>query len=191
MTSNRNFMIAAAAAALLAGPALADPAPAAAPKAAASPATPAVEPSATARPAPNATADIVDVVKADRHFSTFARVVEAAGLTAELEGAEPMTVFAPTDAAFQALPAGTLDTLLKPENRAKLVALVNYHVVPAAATSQQLNGRTVRATSISGQQLTIDARSGVKVNDATVVRADMKASNGVVHAVDKVLTPPA
>lgn len=183
MTSQKNFMIAAAAVALLAGPALADPQPAAAPKAAVSP--------AAASTTPQSGADIVDVVKADRQFTTFAKVVEAAGLTAELEGAEPMTVFAPTDAAFQALPAGTLDTLLKPENRAQLVALVNYHVVPAAATSQQLNGRTVRATSVSGQPLTIDARSGVKVNDATVVRADLKASNGVIHGVDKVLTPPA
>lgn len=185
MISDRKFMFAAAIAALLASPALADPQPAPAPKAAA----PAVEPAA--RPAPQSGNDIVDVVKADRQFSTFAKVVEAAGLTAELEGAEPMTVFAPTDAAFQALPPGALDTLLKPENRAQLVALVNYHVVPAAATSQQLNGRTVRATSVSGQQLTIDARSGVKVNDATVVRADLKASNGVVHGVDKVLMPPA
>lgn len=201
MTSHKNFMIAAAAVALLTAPALADPQPAAAPKAAASPAaapaTPTAEPAAApaTRAAPAATPhsgnDIVDVVKADRQFSTFAKIVEAAGLTAELEGAEPMTVFAPTDAAFQALPAGTLDTLLKPENRAQLVAFVNYHVVPAAATSQQLNGRTVRATAVNGQQLTIDARSGVKVNDATVVRADLKASNGVVHGVDKVLTPPA
>lgn len=183
MTSDKKFMIAAAAVALLSAPALADPQPAAS-----AAATPAARPAAAT---PTSGNDILDVVKADRQFSTFAKVVEAAGLTAELEGAEPMTVFAPTDAAFQALPAGTLDNLLKPENRAQLVALVNYHVVPAAATSQQLNGRTVRATAVNGQPLTIDARSGVKVNDATVVRADLKASNGVIHGVDKVLTPPA
>lgn len=193
MTSNRNFMIAAAAVALLAAPALADPAtktgPAAQPQASqaqASQATPAVEPSAT----PAASGDIVDVVKADRQFSTFTRAVEAAGLTSELEGREAMTVFAPTNEAFAALPAGTLETLLKPENRAKLVALINYHVVPAAATSQQLAGRTVRATAINGQSLTIDGRDGVKVNDARVTRADLRASNGVVHGVDKVLMPP-
>lgn len=200
MTSNRNFMIAAAVAALLSAPALADPAPATQPNATpAAAAAPAAEPAATptsptAAPAATAAAtnsDIVDVVKADPQFSTFTRAVQAAGLSAELEGSEKMTVFAPTNAAFQALPAGTLENLLKPENRAQLVALLNYHVVPAQATSQQLAGRTVRATSVNGQPLTIDGRVGVKVNDATVVRADLHASNGVVHGVDKVLTPPA
>jgi len=185
MTTHRNFMIAAAVAALLSAPALADPAPAAT--------TPATPPAASA-PAVKAEAaagDIVDIVKADAQFSTFARAVEAAGLAAQLEGDQKMTVFAPTNAAFAALPAGALDDLLKPENRAALVALLNYHVVPAQASSQQLAGRTVRATSVNGQPLTIDGREGVKVNDATVVRADLQASNGVVHGVDKVLTPPA
>lgn len=180
MTSNKKLMVAAAAFALVSAPALADPASSA-------PKTP---PSAAARDAaPATTGDVLDVVKADQEFSTFARAVEAAGLTAQLEGAEAKTVFAPTNAAFEALPPGALDDLLKPENRAKLVALLNYHVIPAAATSQQLNGRTVRARTVSGEQLTIDARAGVKVNDAKVVRADLRASNGVVHGVDKVLTP--
>lgn len=194
MTSNRNFMIAAAAVALLSAPALADPKPTeAAPSVEPAASAPAATPSATA-PAATAQAsasDIVDVVKADAQFSTFARAVEAAGISAQLEGDQKMTVFAPTNAAFAALPAGALDNLLKPENRAQLVALLNYHVVPAQASSDQLEGRTVRATSVNGQPLTIDGRSGVKVNDATVVRADLRASNGVVHGVDKVLTPPA
>jgi uncharacterized surface protein with fasciclin (FAS1) repeats len=177
-------MIAAAVAALVSAPALADPAPAASPAATAAPA-------AETAAAPASSSDIIDVVKADPQFSTFTRAVEAAGIGAQLEGDQKMTVFAPTNAAFAALPAGTLDTLLKPENRAQLVALLNYHVVPAQATAEQFAGRTVRATSVNGQPLTIDGRTGVKVNDATVVRADLRASNGIVHGVDKVLTPPA
>lgn len=181
MKSHTHLLIAAAAAALMSAPALAGPA-------AENKTTPAAQ-SQTSAPA--AASDIVDVVKADAQFSTFVRAVEAAGIGAQLEGDQKMTVFAPTNAAFAALPAGALEDLLKPENRAKLVALLNYHVVPAEALSQQLAGRTVRAASVSGQPLTIDGRAGVKVNDATVVKADLRASNGVVHGVDKVLTPPA
>lgn len=187
MLSNKTFIIAAAAAALTTTPALADPKSPIASQAKTEQSAPVAQATTAARPA---SGDVIDVVKGDAQFSTFARAVEAAGLTSTLEDATAKTVFAPTNEAFAALPAGTLDTLLKPENRQQLVTLLNNHVVPATATSQQLAGRNVRATAVGGQQLTIDARDGVKVNDARVIRADLRASNGVVHGIDKVLMPP-
>ena len=141
-------------------------------------------------PAPaQARADIVDTAVQAGQFKTLAAALQAAGLVDTLKGAGPFTVFAPTDTAFAALPAGTVENLLKPENRAKLVAILTYHVVPGRVTAAQVAGMDA-ATTVQGGALAIRASGGaVTVNDARVVQADVAASNGVIHVIDKVLLP--
>ncbi len=133
--------------------------------------------------------DIVDIASANSDFSTLVAAVKAAGLVDTLKGPGPFTVFAPTNEAFAALPAGTVETLLKPENKAKLVAVLTYHVVPGAVTSDQLAGKRLSVKTVEGQNVHIDGRKGVKVNDARVTGADIAASNGVIHVIDRVLLP--
>jgi uncharacterized surface protein with fasciclin (FAS1) repeats len=124
------------------------------------------------------------------NFTTLVAAVKAAGLVDTLKGPGPFTVFAPTDAAFAALPAGTVDTLLKPENKAKLIAVLTYHVVPGRVMSSDLTGKKLDPKTVEGQTVAIDGTgSGVKVNDATVTKADIVADNGVIHVIDKVLLP--
>lgn len=133
--------------------------------------------------------DIVDTAVRAGQFKTLAAALEAAGLVETLKGTGPFTVFAPTDAAFAALPAGTVENLLKPENREKLVAILTYHVVPGRVTASQVAGMDA-ATTVQGDPLAIRASGGaVTVNDARVVSTDVAASNGVIHVIDKVLLP--
>ncbi len=135
-------------------------------------------------------ADIVDTAVAAGQFKTLAAALDAAGLVETLKGPGPFTVFAPTDAAFAALPAGTVDTLLKPENKDQLTAILTYHVVPGKVMAADVSGMT-EAKTVNGAMLNIDASGGtVKVNDATVTTADIAASNGVIHVIDAVLLPP-
>lgn len=142
--------------------------------------------SATAAP----TADIVHTAIAAGSFKTLVTAVKAAGLEKTLEGKGPYTVFAPTDEAFSKLPAGTVDSLLKPENKAKLRAILLYHVVPGDVTSAQVAQMTSAKTA-EGASLKISAENGtVMVDDAKVVKADIPASNGVIHVIDTVLMPP-
>ncbi|WP_411287904.1 fasciclin domain-containing protein [Phenylobacterium sp.] len=137
-----------------------------------------------------AKADIVDTAVAAGQFNTLAAALTAAGLVNTLKGAGPFTVFAPTDAAFGKLPAGTVETLLKPENRAQLVAVLTYHVVPGKVMSSALVGKATEAKTVEGRTVNIDARmGGVTVNGAKVVAADVAASNGVIHVIDTVLIP--
>jgi uncharacterized surface protein with fasciclin (FAS1) repeats len=133
--------------------------------------------------------DIVDIAASDDQFSTLVAAVTAAGLVDTLKGDGPFTVFAPTNAAFEALPAGTVETLLKPENKDQLIKILTYHVVPGAVTSDQLAGQRMDVATVQGQTLHIDGRSGVKVNTSRVTTADIIASNGVIHVIDKVLLP--
>lgn len=133
--------------------------------------------------------DIVDTAVAAGSFNTLVAAVQAAGLVETLKGAGPYTVFAPTDEAFAKLPAGTVESLLKPENKAKLTAILTYHVVPGQVTSDQLAGKTLEATTVQGQKVAIDARSGVTVGGANVVSADIMTSNGVIHVIDSVMLP--
>jgi uncharacterized surface protein with fasciclin (FAS1) repeats len=133
--------------------------------------------------------DIVDIASSNPDFSTLVAAVSAAGLVDTLKGDGPFTVFAPTNAAFAALPAGTVESLLKPENKDKLIAILTYHVVPGAVTSDQLAGKRMDVATVNGQTVHIDGRKGVKVNKSTVTTADIKASNGVIHVIDKVLLP--
>jgi uncharacterized surface protein with fasciclin (FAS1) repeats len=142
--------------------------------------------------AKTATGDIIDVAVGAGSFKTLAAALTAAGLVDTLKTAGPFTVFAPTDAAFAKLPAGTVETLLKPQNRAQLVSILTYHVVPGKITSNQLLEKITPATTVQGRQATIDGRNGrVTVNGVAVIAADVAASNGVIHVIDTVLMPPA
>ncbi len=133
--------------------------------------------------------DIVDIAASNDQFSTLVAAVTAAGLVDTLKGDGPFTVFAPTNDAFAALPAGTVEDLLKPENKDKLIAILTYHVVPGAVTSDQLAGQRLDVATVQGQTVHIDGRSGVKVNKSRVTTADIIASNGVIHVIDRVLLP--
>jgi uncharacterized surface protein with fasciclin (FAS1) repeats len=132
---------------------------------------------------------IVDVAAGAGTFTTLVAAVKAAGLVDTLSGKGPYTVFAPTDDAFAKLPPGTVDSLLKPENLPKLKAILLYHVVAGDVTSSALkDGESVK--TVGGKSLKIEIAGGVvKVNDATVVKADIPASNGVIHVIDTVLLP--
>jgi uncharacterized surface protein with fasciclin (FAS1) repeats len=144
---------------------------------------------ASAAPAA-APGDVVEVAIGAGSFKTLVAAIQAADLVGALQADGPFTVFAPTDAAFAALPAGTLDDLLKPENKDKLKAILLYHVVSGKVMSSDLKG-TVNADTLQGGKLKIVAAEGVTVNGATVVTADVAASNGVIHVIDAVLLPPA
>jgi uncharacterized surface protein with fasciclin (FAS1) repeats len=134
--------------------------------------------------------DIVDTAIAADGFETLVAAVQAAELVDTLKGEGPFTVFAPTDEAFAALPEGTVENLLLPENRDQLVAVLTYHVVPGKVMSADLAGQQVSPETVQGQTLAIDATgSAVMVNAATVVQADIEASNGVIHVIDTVLIP--
>ena len=132
--------------------------------------------------------DIVDTAAGAGSFETLLAAATAAGLVDTLKGDGPFTVFAPTDAAFAALPEGTVEDLLKPENKDQLIAVLTYHVVPGKVMSSDLSD-DMTASTVQGGDVTIDLDSGVMVNDATVVSADIEASNGVIHVIDKVILP--
>ncbi|WP_299143469.1 fasciclin domain-containing protein [uncultured Tateyamaria sp.] len=132
--------------------------------------------------------DIVDTAVSAGSFETLVAAVQAAGLVDTLKGDGPFTVFAPTDAAFAALPEGTVETLLKPENKDQLAAILTYHVVPGKVMSTDLTD-DMEATTVQGEAVTIDLDNGVMVEEATVVSADIETSNGVIHVIDKVILP--
>ena len=132
--------------------------------------------------------DIVDTAAEAGSFTTLLAAADAAGLVDTLKGDGPFTVFAPTDEAFAALPEGTVEQLLLPENRDQLVAILTYHVVPGKVMSGDLTD-DMEATTVQGGDVTIDLDNGVMVEEATVVSADIEASNGVIHVIDKVILP--
>ena len=134
--------------------------------------------------------DIVDTAVGAGQFKTLATALNSAGLVATLKGAGPFTVFAPTDAAFAKLPAGTLETLLKPENKDQLTAIITYHVVPGKVMAADA-AKVKDAKTVNGRPLSISVQGEtVMVNDAKVTSADIAASNGVIHVVDTVILPP-
>lgn len=144
---------------------------------------------APASAATTADADVVDTAVAAGQFNTLAAALKAAGLVDTLKGDGPFTVFAPTDAAFAALPAGTVENLLRPENRDQLVAVLTYHVVPGEYPVARVAGMDA-ADTVNGQRLEIGTRGdAVTVGGARVVQVDVEASNGVIHVIDKVLIP--
>ena len=133
--------------------------------------------------------DIVDTAVGAGTFTTLVAAVTAAGLVDTLKGDGPFTVFAPTDAAFAALPAGTVEDLLKPENKDKLVAILTYHVVAGKVMSTDLT-EGMKAATVNGAEVTITLDGGAKVNGATISTADIIAKNGVIHVIDAVILPP-
>lgn len=132
--------------------------------------------------------DIVDTAVGAGSFTTLVAAVQAAGLVDTLKGEGPFTVFAPTDAAFAALPAGTVEDLLKPENKDKLTAILTYHVVPGKVMSTDLS-EGLKAATVQGSEVTITLEGGPKVNGATISGPDVEASNGVIHVIDAVIMP--
>ena len=145
--------------------------------------------SALAAPAMAQDMNIVETAVGAGSFTTLVAAVEAAGLVETLSGEGPFTVFAPTDDAFAALPEGTVESLLPPETHDQLVSILTYHVVPGAVMSTDLSDGMTAAT-VQGSEITIDLDSGVMVNEANVVTADIAASNGVIHVIDAVILPP-
>lgn len=133
--------------------------------------------------------DIVDTAVSAGSFKTLAAALQAADLVDTLKGKGPFTVFAPTDAAFAKLPAGTVENLLKPENKAKLQAILTYHVVAGSVGSSDVVKLT-SAKTVNGQSVSIStANGGVSIDGAKVVQADIAASNGVIHVIDSVILP--
>lgn len=134
-------------------------------------------------------ADIVDTAVANGSFKTLVTAVTAAGLVETLKGDGPFTVFAPTDDAFAKLPAGTVEDLLKPENKEKLIAVLTYHVVPGKVMAGDIAGKELMVKTVQGSELTVNAKDGVKIDAASVVQADIETSNGVIHVIDQVVLP--
>ncbi len=137
--------------------------------------------------------DIVDTAVKAGSFKTLVAAVKAAGLVDTLKGKGPFTVFAPTDDAFDKLPKGTLETLLKPENKQKLASILTYHVVAGKYDAARITGAKPRqygVKSVQGSDISVDLRKGVKVSGASVVKTDIQTSNGVIHVIDSVILPP-
>ena len=144
---------------------------------------------ATAAFAASPAQDIVDTAVSAGSFNTLVAAVKAAGLVDTLKGPGPFTVFAPTDEAFAKLPAGTVEELLKPENKSKLVAILTYHVVPGKVMAKDVL-KLHEAKTVNGQELTVKAEMGsVMVDNAKVVKTDILCTNGVIHVIDTVVLP--
>ena len=135
--------------------------------------------------------DIVDTAVAAGKFKTLVAAVTAADLGATLKGKGPFTVFAPNDDAFAKLPAGTVEELVKPENKAKLAAILTYHVMAGKVMAADITGKKLEPATVNGKALHVDATAGVTVNGAKVVAADIDCTNGVIHVIDAVLMPTA
>jgi uncharacterized surface protein with fasciclin (FAS1) repeats len=131
---------------------------------------------------------VVEIAASKAEFSTLVSAVRAAGLVETLNGDGPFTVFAPTNAAFEKLPEGTVENLLKPENKDELVAVLTYHVVPGKVMAADVVGLD-SAPTVNGKELSVDASNGVKIDNATVTATDIGASNGVIHVIDTVVLP--
>jgi len=135
--------------------------------------------------------DIVDTAVAAGSFKTLVAAVTAAGLVETLKGAGPFTVFAPSDDAFAKLPVGTVESLVLPENKAKLTAILTLHVMSGKVMAADVTGQKLSPASVNGEALHVDGTHGVTVNGATVVTADIDCTNGVIHVIDAVLMPTA
>lgn len=136
-------------------------------------------------------ADIVETAVSAGNFETLVAAVKAAGLAETLQGPGPFTVFAPTDEAFAKLPAGTVDDLLKPENKDKLVSILTFHVLPGKVMSSDIAGKQTDVKTVEGSLVNVNAKGGdVMIDKAKVIGVDVEASNGVIHVIDTVILPP-
>ena len=133
--------------------------------------------------------DIVDIAVAAGSFNTLVAATKAAGLVETLKGDGPFTLFAPTDDAFAALPAGTVENLLKPENKDQLINILTYHGLAGKVMSSDINGKAMEVEMLNKAMANIDATAGVKINGANVIKADIVATNGVIHVIDAVILP--
>ena len=133
--------------------------------------------------------DIIDTAVAAGSFKTLVAAVQGASLVETLKGKGPFTVFAPSDAAFAKLPAGTVESLLKPENKAKLAAILTLHVIPGKVMAADVAGKKLNPASVQGEALHVDGTQGVQVNGAKVTAADIGCTNGVIHVIDTVILP--
>ena len=132
---------------------------------------------------------IIDVAAADGSLNSFVAAATAADLADTLRGPGPFTVFIPTDEAFAALPAGRLDTLMRPENMDQLAAVLGYHIVRGAITADQLIDQRQSVATLNGTTVQIDGRDGLRIGNVNIVTSDIRASNGVIHVIDGVLLP--
>jgi len=138
---------------------------------------------------PTQQTNLIDTVAAQGTLNTFSKAIAAAGLDSILAGPGPFTVFAPSDAAFEKLPAGQLDGWLKPENKDQLISVLKYHVSPGRTTGQEV-GKLTEAKTVNGQAAQIKrAGDGIMIDSATITTRDLGSSNGVIHVIDKVLAP--
>ncbi len=133
--------------------------------------------------------DIVDTAVSAGSFNTLVAAVQAADLVDTLKSPGPFTVFAPTDEAFAKLPPGTVESLLLPENKDQLVAVLTYHVIPGEVFSADIAGKQLEVATVQGSTVEIDATNGVMIDNARVIGADVDASNGVIHVIDEVILP--
>ncbi len=133
--------------------------------------------------------DLVDTASAAGDFDTLVTAIEAADLGSTLKGEGPFTVFAPSDAAFSALPEGKVEDLLKPENREMLVELLSYHVVPGKVLAEDITEGMESVENLAGSELNVEINEGVLINTASVTKTDIEASNGVIHVIDSVIMP--
>ena len=143
---------------------------------------------ATAAFADGHSKDIADIASGNDNFDTLVAAVSAADLVDTLKDDGPFTVFAPTDAAFEALPEGTVEELLKPENKEQLISILTYHVVPGKVMSSDLTDG-MKAATVQGAEITVDIDGGAMVDEAKVIQADIEAENGIIHVIDKVIMP--
>jgi uncharacterized surface protein with fasciclin (FAS1) repeats len=133
--------------------------------------------------------NVVEIAAGNKDFSTLVTAVKAAGLAETLSGTGPFTIFAPTNEAFAKLPAGTVESLLKPENKAKLTAILTYHVVAGKVMAADVKAGKVK--TVNGAEATIVTTGGVTIDKAKVVKTDIVGTNGVIHVIDTVILPPA
>jgi len=133
--------------------------------------------------------DIVDTAVAAGSFKTLVAAVTAADLVATLKGAGPLTVFAPSDDAFAKLPPGTVESLIMPENKAKLTSILTLHVMSGKVMAKDVAGQKLTPASVHGELLHVDGTDGVMVNGAKVISADIECTNGVIHVIDTVMMP--
>jgi uncharacterized surface protein with fasciclin (FAS1) repeats len=146
--------------------------------------------SVTVKAAQKHNSDLLETAKHSGSLKTFVAAMEAAALADMLKGTGPFTVFAPCDQAFESLPAGTLEHLLKPENRTELVHVLKNHVVSGELVTDGIRGKKFTRKSLAGVELKIDGHDNIKVNKAHINTADIEASNGIIHVIDAVLMPP-
>jgi len=132
---------------------------------------------------------VVEIAIGSPDHTTLVAAVKAAGLVETLSGKGPFTIFAPTNAAFAKLPAGTVDDLLKPENKDKLVAILTYHVVPGKVMAADVAGKELMVKSVQGSEIDVNGKDGVMVDNAKVIKADIVTDNGVIHVIDAVIMP--